>query len=357
MVRCIDWDGGAVRLIDQTALPGRTEWLRLTTVDSLVEAIRRLAVRGAPALGVAGGLGVALAAHRGEDLAGAAQRLRAARPTAVNLAWGVDRVLRRAVAAAPPDRPAVALAEALAILAGEAANCRAISERGADLLLGRLGHRPLRLLTHCNTGWLACGEWGTALGIVRTLHERGLVQRVYAGETRPLLQGARLTAYELAGLGVEHRVVVDSAAASVIARGEVDAVLVGADRIAANWDVANKIGTYPLALAAAFTGIPFLVAAPESTVDPATPAGVAIPIERRDPAEVSTFAPADNPAFDITPAGLVTAIVTERRAVHPGRPAGTGPDSTGLAGSGPTAPPGATHHPATPPAGGSEEDP
>ncbi len=316
-MRCIDWDDGAVRLIDQTALPGRTEWLRLTTVDGLVDAIRRLAVRGAPALGAAGGLGVALAAYRGEDPVEAGHRLRDARPTAVNLAWGVDRVLRLALSQPPPDRAAAAVAGARAILAEEAANCRAIGERGADLLLDRMGHRPLRLLTHCNTGWLACVEWGTALGIVRTLHERGLVERVYAGETRPLLQGARLTAYELAGLGVEHRILVDSAAASVIARGEVDAVLVGADRIAANGDVANKIGTYPLALAAAWTGVPFLVAAPESTVDTGTASGADIPIEQRDPAEVTTAAPAENPAFDVTPHDLVTAIVTERRTIHP----------------------------------------
>jgi methylthioribose-1-phosphate isomerase len=311
VTRCIDWDGGAVRLIDQTALPGRTEWLRLTTVDGLVDAIRRLAVRGAPALGAAGGLGVALAAHRGEDPAAAADRLRAARPTAVNLAWGVDRVLARA------GDPQAALAEARAILEEEAANCRAIGERGADLLLASLGERPLRLLTHCNTGWLACVEWGTALGIVRTLHGRGLVARVYADETRPLLQGARLTAYELAEMGVEHRVLADSAAAGLIARGDVDAVLVGADRIAANGDVANKVGTFPLALAAAWSGVPFVVAAPESTVDAATPTGADIPIEHRDPAEVSTTAPAENPAFDVTPRDLVTAIVTERRAVHP----------------------------------------
>jgi methylthioribose-1-phosphate isomerase len=316
-MRCIDWDSGAVRLIDQTMLPDRTEWLLISSVDELAAAIRRLAVRGAPALGAAGALGVALAAHRGEDPHHAGDLLRQARPTAVNLGWGVDRVLHRLRAADRSRHPAVAVAEAVAVLAEEAANCRAISRRGADLLLRRLGHRPLRLLTHCNTGWLACVEWGTALGIVRTLHEQGLVERVYAGETRPLLQGARLTAYELAGLGVDHRVLVDSAAASVIARGGVDAVLVGADRIAANGDVANKIGTYPLALAAARAGIPFVVAAPESTVDAATPTGATIPIEQRDPAEVSTHAPADNPAFDVTPADLVTAIVTERRTVHP----------------------------------------
>ena len=219
----------------------------------------------------------------------------------------------------PADRAAAAVAEAQAILAEEAANCRAIGERGAALLLDRVGHRPMRLLTHCNTGWLACVEWGTALGIVRTLHLRGLIQRVYAGETRPLLQGARLTAYELAELGVDHRVLVDSAAASVIAGGGIDAVLVGADRIAANGDVANKIGTYPLALAAARAGVPFVVAAPESTVDTATATGADIPIEQRDPAEVTGSAPADNPAFDVTPHDLVTAIVTERRTIHPGR--------------------------------------
>jgi methylthioribose-1-phosphate isomerase len=306
-VRSIDWDGGAVRLIDQTALPGHTTWLRLETVPDLVAAIRRLAVRGAPALGAAGGLGVALAAHRGEDLARAATALREARPTAANLAWGVDRVLR----AGDP------LAEALRIVAEEAANCRAIGERGADLLTARLGARPLRLLTHCNTGWLACVEWGTALGIIRTLHERGLVQLVYAGETRPLLQGARLTAYELAQAGIPHRVLVDSAAPSLIARGTVDAVLVGADRIAANGDTANKIGTYPLALAAARAGIPFVVAAPESTVDSDTVDGTNIVIEQRDPAEVTTLAPAENPAFDVTPYDLITAIVTERRTIDP----------------------------------------
>ncbi|HSV64477.1 MAG TPA: S-methyl-5-thioribose-1-phosphate isomerase [Mycobacteriales bacterium] len=328
-MRCIDWDDGAVRLIDQTRLPAAAVWLRLSTVDDLVAAIRRLAVRGAPALGAAGALGVALAGHRGEDLGTAAAALRAARPTAVNLGWGVDRALRAAGAAAGPGdragRAAAALAEATAIIAEEAANCRAIGTRGADLLVRRLGARPLRLLTHCNTGWLGCVEWGTALGIVRTLHQRGLVRRVYADETRPLLQGTRLTAYELAEMGVEHRVLADSAAASVLARGGADAVLVGADRIAANGDVANKIGTYPLALAAARAGVPFVVAAPESTVDAATPTGADIPIEHRDAAEVTVDAPAENPAFDVTPYDLVTAIVTERRTIQPGTIARTEP--------------------------------
>ncbi|HST65250.1 MAG TPA: S-methyl-5-thioribose-1-phosphate isomerase [Mycobacteriales bacterium] len=319
-MRCIDWVDGAVVLIDQTLLPAEERWLRITDPDDLVDAIQRLAVRGAPALGAAGALGVALAAgstlgtaatgggRPAGSIEAAAARLRAARPTAVNLARGVDRALARV-----PDGPAAVPAEARSLLAEEASASRAIGERGADLL-GTAG--PVRLLTHCNTGWLATVEWGTALGVVTVLHERGLVERVYADETRPLLQGARLTAYELAALGVEHRVIADGAAASVIARGLVDAVVVGADRIAANGDVANKVGTYPLALAAARAGIPFIVAAPESTVDRDTATGADIEIEERDPAEV--FAgPAYNPAFDLTPADLVTAVVTERRTVRP----------------------------------------
>jgi methylthioribose-1-phosphate isomerase len=307
-VRCIDWADGAVRLIDQTALPAEERWLEITDPDELVDAIRRLAVRGAPALGAAGALGVALAARRGDDVPGAAGRLRTARPTAVNLGRGVDRALARLA-----DGPDAVLAEARAILDEEAKACRAIGERGADLLQR---DRPLRLLTHCNTGWLAAVEWGTALGIVTVLHERGQVEIVYADETRPLLQGARLTAWELAAQRIDHRVVIDGAAPSLIARGLVDAVVVGADRIAANGDVANKIGTYPLALAAARAGIPFVAAAPESTVDAGTPTGESIEIEERDPAEVAA-GPACNPAFDVTPADLVTAVVTERRIVRP----------------------------------------
>ena len=307
-MRCIDWADGAVRLIDQTAPPAEERWLEITDPDELVDAIRRLAVRGAPALGAAGALGVALAARRGDDVPGAAGRLRTARPTAVNLGRGVDRALARLA-----DGPDAVLAEARAILDEEAKACRAIGERGADLLQR---DRPLRLLTHCNTGWLAAVEWGTALGIVTVLHERGQVEIVYADETRPLLQGARLTAWELAAQRIDHRVVVDGAAPSLIARGLVDAVVVGADRIAANGDVANKIGTYPLALAAARAGIPFVAAAPESTVDAGTPTGESIEIEERDPAEVAA-GPACNPAFDVTPADLVTAVVTERRIVRP----------------------------------------
>nr|WP_225921804.1 S-methyl-5-thioribose-1-phosphate isomerase [Pseudonocardia oceani] len=317
MPRTIDWDGstgaGGVVLVDQTALPD----VRTTTigdVDALVDAIRRLVVRGAPALGVAGALGVALAARtlRGAALDAACDRLAAARPTAVNLAVGVGRAR-----AALSGGPEAALAAALALRDEDIAACHAIGDRGADLLTALCGDRPLRLHTHCNAGALACVEWGTALGVVRSLHERGRVEHVIADETRPLLQGARITALELAAEGIEHHVVVDGAGPSLIARGLVDAVVVGADRVAANGDVANKIGTYPLALAAARAGIPFLVAAPESTVDPGTPDGARIEIEERAPEEVTTHAPAWNPAFDVTPADLVTAVVTERRVWRP----------------------------------------
>lgn len=323
MPRCIDWQDGAVVLLDQTALPHKEQWLRISTVDELVAAIRRLAVRGAPALGVAGAFGVALAAAADGDVLDAVRRLRAARPTAVNLAWGVDR----AVARLPGGAEAV-LAEARAILEQEAASCRAIGVRGADLV-ARLTSPPdgrHRVLTHCNTGWLACGEWGTALGVVHELHDRGSLGTVYADETRPLLQGARLTAYELAQMQADYRLVVDSAGPTVIARGMVDVVIVGADRVAANGDVVNKIGTYPLALAAARAGVPFLVAAPESTIDAATGSGADVAIEDRAAEEVLTIggtaltpegAGAFNPAFDVTPHDLVTSIVTERRTIDP----------------------------------------
>ncbi|MGI5127169.1 S-methyl-5-thioribose-1-phosphate isomerase [Pseudonocardia sp. CA-107938] len=313
MPRAIDWVDGRIRLVDQTALP-RLTTVDITGVDELIDAIRRLVVRGAPALGVAGALGVALAARtqKGADLAATADRLAVARPTAVNLTVGV----RHAMAAAP-DGPGAVLAAALALRDADIAACHAIGDRGADLLAQLCGPRPLRLHTHCNAGALACVEWGTALGVVRSLHQRGQVDLVVADETRPLLQGARITAVELAAEDIPHRVVVDGAGASIIARGLVDAVVVGADRVAANGDVANKIGTYPLALAAARAGIPFVVAAPETTVDPATPDGAAIEIEERAADEVLAGGPAWNPAFDVTPADLVTAIVTEERVWRP----------------------------------------
>ena len=318
----IEWADGRIALVDQTALP-ELRVVTVGTVDELIDAVRRLVVRGAPALGAAGALGVALAARGldGADLEAAAARLAAARPTAANLAVGV----RRAMTAAA-DGPDAVLEVALTVLAEDVAACRAIGRRGADLLAELCGAGPLRLHTHCNAGALACVAYGTALGVVRSLHEAGRVQYVVADETRPLLQGSRITAVELDELGVPHRVVVDSAGPSIIARGLVDAVVVGADRVAANGDTANKIGTYPLALAAARAGIPFVVAAPESTVDTATPDGAAIEIEERSEAEVLSVggvrqAPscsqAWNPAFDVTPADLVTAIVTERRVWRP----------------------------------------
>jgi len=330
-VRTIDWAGDAVVMLDQTVLPHEVRSLTLTDVDALADAIRRLAVRGAPALGAAGALGVLLgmrqATAEGWDeaaLAAALDRLRRARPTAVNLAWGVDRVAARL-----PEGEAAVRAEALAVLDEDVAVNRAMGERGADLvetLCSGAGGSGLRLHTHCNAGGLAAVEVGTALEVVRALHARGHVERVYADETRPLLQGSRLTAWELERMGADYRVVVDGAGPSLIARGLVDAVLVGSDRIAASGDVANKIGTYPLALAAARSGIPFVVVAPESTIDPPTPDGAAIAIEDRDEDEVLAWAgvrvapagaAAVNPAFDVTPADLVTAIVTESRVVRP----------------------------------------
>ena len=312
-MRTIDWVDGAIEIIDQTALPDEVRMLRLTTVEELVSAIQRLAVRGAPALGVAGALGVALAAFGADDVSVAAATVRSARPTAVNLAWGVDRAVARLA-----DGADAVLAEALAILEEDVVANRTLSERGAALLRELVG-APVRLLTHCNTGGLASVDWGTALGIVRRLHDDGDLDHVFADETRPLLQGSRLTAWELREMGVDHTLVVDSAGPTVIARGLVDAVVVGADRVTANGDVVNKIGTYPLALAAERAGVPFVVAAPESTVDEATATGDDVEIELRPPEEITAAAPegtaAANFAFDVTPADLVTAIVTERRTL------------------------------------------
>ncbi|MER6947647.1 S-methyl-5-thioribose-1-phosphate isomerase [Nonomuraea sp. NPDC000554] len=312
-MRTIDWVDGAIELIDQTRLPGECVMLRIHTVDELIDAIRRLAVRGAPALGVAGALGVALA---GED-PGAIARLRAARPTAVNLAWGVDQAAARL-----PEGPRAVLDAALRIRDDDIAACVAMGERGADLLDGD----RLRIMTVCNSGGLAAVERGTALGVVQTLHERGRLAEVLALETRPLLQGARLTTWELARMGAPHRLVTDSAGPYLLAKGGIDAVLIGADRIAANGDTANKIGSYALALGAERAGVPFIVVAPETTIDPATPSGEHIHIEDRGGDEVVSLggvrvAPegteALNPAFDVTPHDLITAIVTDRRVIRP----------------------------------------
>lgn len=326
-MRTIDWAGGAVRLIDQTRLPEDEVVLEVRDVDDLVGCIRRLAVRGAMALGVAGALGTAMAAVRadraGEDvdaaLAAAGEKLAAARPTAVNLGAGVRTVLR---ARAEGADVAGLVAAALAVRDDDIAASRAIGRAGADRLAG-----VRRVLTHCNAGALAGVEGGSALAVIGELHRRAPLECVYVCETRPLLQGSRLTAWELGRAGIPHRVIVDSAAAGLIVAGRVDAVVVGADRIAANGDVANKVGTLGHALAARRAGVPFVVAAPETTLDPATPTGRDIPIELRDGDEVlgvagrRVAAPGSeglNPAFDVTPADLVTAIVTERRVIEPG---------------------------------------
>jgi methylthioribose-1-phosphate isomerase len=324
MKRTIDWDNGAIIAIDQTALPQREQILRLADADALISAIATLAVRGAPALGAAGALGVALVARRHQDpsvVRAEAERIATARPTAVNLRWGVERALSRL-----DDGPEAVLAEALAVLDEDEAANREASRRAAELIRTLSGRRPLRLHTHCNAGRLATVGWGTALGVVWHLAESGEVEYVLADETRPLLQGARLTAYELAEAGVPYRILPDSAAAAAMSLGMVDCVIVGADRITRNGDVANKIGTYPLALAAARHDVPFIVVAPESTVDETLASGADIVIEQRGDAEVTGFggvqvapdgAPAFNPAFDVTPHDLVTAIVTERRVWRP----------------------------------------
>jgi methylthioribose-1-phosphate isomerase len=330
-VRTVEWldePVAAVRLLDQTRLPVEEVYLEAADVDTLVDAIVRLAVRGAPALGAVGALGVAVAIAQGERegwddsrLRREIARLRDARPTAVNLAWAVDRVV-----AFLPDGPDAVLAEAHRVFDEDVAANHALSERGADWLLRRCPDRPLRVLTHCNTGTLATTAWGTALGIVRELHARGRIDVVHVDETRPLLQGSRLTAWELQADGIDHVVQVDSAAAGAILRGLIDAVVIGADRIAANGDTANKVGSVGLALACADAGIPFVVAAPWSTVDLATPDGAGITIEERAAAEVVALggvptAPAGsrvfNPAFDVTPARLIDAVVTERGVAEP----------------------------------------
>jgi methylthioribose-1-phosphate isomerase len=313
------WRDGRIEALDQTALPHQVRTLHLTTVDELIDAITRLAIRGAPLLGAAGALGVALAIRQGQKqgwdaarLASEIDRIATARPTAVNLAREV-----RAVAGAGD-----AEAAALAVLAETAKTSQRLSVRGAAFLREACADRRLRVHTHCNTGALACLGWGTALGVIRALHQEGALDQVIVDETRPLLQGARLTCWELGQLGIEHRLICDGAGPFLISQGLVDAVVVGADRIAANGDVANKIGTYSLALAARRAGIPFVVAAPESTIDQDTPDGAAIPIELRAEEEVTgTAAPAGtravNFAFDVTPAELITAIVTQDRVVEP----------------------------------------
>jgi methylthioribose-1-phosphate isomerase len=288
-----------VVFLDQRRLPADVVEVECRSAAEVADAIRTMVVRGAPAIGIAAAYGYALAAANGEDLAAAARTLRDARPTAVNLGWALDQL------AADPSAE-----RARAIHRDEVARCRAMAAHAASLL-----GPGTRALTHCNAGGLATGGYGSAVGALHSAWERGLLAHVWVDETRPLLQGARLTAWELATAGIPHGVIVDAAAASLMAAGEVDAVLTGADRIAANGDTANKIGTYSLAVLARHHDVPFYIVAPSSTVDHRTPRGADIPIEDRDPAEITDRFTARNPAFDVTPAELITAIVTEH-GVH-----------------------------------------
>jgi methylthioribose-1-phosphate isomerase len=297
-------DGPKVVLLDQRRLPDEEVELECRSVDELVVAIRELAIRGAPAIGVAAAYGMALAAELGDDLDGAAATLAAARPTAVNLGWAIEHVR---------DEPTVERARALH--AEEVERCRAMAAHAAELF-----GPSTRALTHCNAGGLATGGYGSAVGALLTAWERGLLAHVWVDETRPLLQGARLTAWELEAAGIPHAVIADSAAGSLMAAGDVDCVVTGADRIAANGDTANKIGTYSLAVLASHHEIPFYVVAPTSTIDPETPTGADIPIEERAGSELTTRFAARNPAFDVTPASLITAIVTEHGVREPVAP-------------------------------------
>ncbi len=320
----LTWDGHALRLLDQTLLPAEEAWIGLQGAPDTAAAIARLAVRGAPNIGIAAAYGLTMAIAQAPDddaLRASAAILREARPTAVNLAWAVDRVQAAALAVAPEQRAAVARAEAEAIHAGEDAASLAIALAGADLLAG-----SRRILTHCNTGALACGGTGSALAVAIELAARAPDVTVLACETRPLLQGARLTIWELRRAGIAHELLVDGAAAGLMRRGEVDAVIVGCDRVAANGDTANKVGTYAHALAARAAGIPFIVAGPTSTIDASIASGEEIVIEERSMDEVrhaggalltGADTPCRNPAFDITPAELVTALVTERGIASP----------------------------------------
>jgi methylthioribose-1-phosphate isomerase len=333
VIHPVRWAGDRLLLLDQTRLPGEEVERPYTRWEDVAEAIRTLVVRGAPAIGVAAAFGVALAARQSgaatfdgllDDLETAIKGLAATRPTAVNLFWALERMRRTALAARdrPPRELAARLtAEAQAIFDEDLAANLAMGRHGAELVPA-----GARILTHCNAGALATAGYGTALGIVRSAHAQGKVALVWVDETRPVMQGSRLTAWECVRDGIPHRLIADVAAASLMARGQVDLVVTGADRIAANGDTANKIGTYGLAVLARHHGIPFYVAAPFSTIDPALGSGREIPIEERDAAEVRRVgsyptapeaSPVHNPAFDVTPGVLITAIITERGIFRP----------------------------------------
>ena len=321
----VEWEDGLVKMIDQTRLPQELVILHISDIPTLVAAIQRLSVRGAPAIGVAGAYGVALAVHRhgtdGSELVEAIAVLRAARPTAVNLAKMVDRTA--ALVSLGPER---VLEEAHLIRDEELRASISMGEYGADLADELIGEAAARTMTICNTGGLATVARGTALAVIQTLHERGRLEMALPVETRPLLQGGRLTTWELSRMGAPFRLLVDGAGPFLLARGEANLVFAGADRVAANGDVANKIGTFSLALASRHAGVPFIVVAPESTIDMDTPSGAEIEIEDRGSEEVVSVGGVDvappgaealNPAFDITPVEFITAIVTDRRIIRP----------------------------------------
>lgn len=326
-VETLRWDGAALELIDQRILPDRVEYVRCTSANEVAHAIKAMVVRGAPAIGCAAAYGVALAALRASEsnadpalaLPAALEALAASRPTAVNLFWALERMRNRweaLTATAPVVLARGLLAEAQAIQAEDIAGNRAMGRLGAALLPA-----SCRVLTHCNAGALATAGYGTALGVIRSAIEAGKRIAVIADETRPFLQGARLTAWELQHEGIPVTLIADGAAGHLMSRGEVDAVIVGADRVAANGDVANKIGTYMVAVLARRHAIPFYVACPLSSIDLSLPTGADIPIEERGLEEIQGFAgkrwapegiDVRNPAFDVTPAELITALVTER---------------------------------------------
>ncbi|NLN16877.1 MAG: S-methyl-5-thioribose-1-phosphate isomerase [Firmicutes bacterium] len=328
--RPLRWDGEALVLLDQTKLPGEVAYITCCNHEQVAAAIKEMKVRGAPAIGAAAAYGLVLGAREAcqradfwEALLDVAERLRRTRPTAVNLAWALERMLQKAERASQDPEEALKLLteEAAAIALEDVEVNRAIGRHGAPLLPEDGG-----VLTHCNAGALATVDYGTALGVIRAAVEMGKKIRVFACETRPFLQGARLTAYELKADGIPVTLITDNMAGYVMGRGLVQGVVVGADRVAANGDVANKIGTYSLAILAREHGLPFYVAAPLSTVDLATPDGEHITIEERDPTEVShlagiRIAPEGvdilNPAFDVTPAKYITGIITEKGVVKP----------------------------------------
>jgi methylthioribose-1-phosphate isomerase len=334
-VRVDPQDGWSVRILDQTRLPWQVEWLRLTDATEVAHAIRAMQTRGAPLIGAVAAYGVALAMRRDPaTLETVAAMLAETRPTAVNLRWAIERMLAALRNLPPAARIEAAYAEAAAIADDDAATCEAIGRHGLPLLQEIAARKPgqrVNVLTHCNAGWLATVDWGTALAPIYMAHDAGIPVHVWVDETRPRNQGAALTAFELGAHGVAHTVVADNAGGHLMQHGEVDIVIVGTDRVTRTGDVANKIGTYLKALAAADNGVPFWVALPHSTLDMRVADGVAeIPIEERSPAEVTDLtgrtadgrietirvaaagSPAANPAFDVTPARLVTGLVTER---------------------------------------------